>query len=113
MKKTLHVKDSEFDEKVLKSASPVLVDFWAPWCQPCRIIAPILDNYAAEYGDKLTIAKINTDENSEWADKYGVQSIPTFLFIKDGEIKETIVGIVSIAVLRAKIDELLKETAAA
>lgn len=109
MNKPLHVKDAEFEEKVLRSAVPVLVDFWAPWCQPCRFIAPILDNYAAEYGDQLTIAKVNVDENSAWADKYGVQSIPTFLFVRNGEIKEIVAGIISIVELRKKIAALLQD----
>jgi len=108
MNKPLHVTDSEFDEKVLKSTTPVVVDFWAPWCQPCRMIAPVLENLAGEYADKLTIAKVNTDENQQWANTYGVQGIPTLLFIKDGKVLDTIVGVASITVIKSKMDGLLK-----
>ncbi len=108
MNKPIHVSDAEFDEKVLKSTTPVVVDFWAPWCQPCRMIAPVLENLAGEYADKVTIAKVNTDENSAWAMKYGVQGIPTLLFIKDGKIQDTVVGVTSIANIKAKMDILLK-----
>ena len=108
MNKPLHVTDSEFDEKVLKSTAPVVVDFWAPWCQPCRMIAPVLENLAGEYADKLTIAKVNTDENQYWANTYGVQGIPTLLFIKDGKVLDTIVGVASITVIKSKMDGLLK-----
>lgn len=108
MNKPIHVKDVEFENAVLKSPTPVVVDFWAPWCQPCRMIAPVLENLAAEYADKVTIAKVNTDENSEWANTYGVQGIPTLLFIKDGKIQDTVVGVTSIANIKAKMDGLLK-----
>lgn len=108
MNKPLHVTDSEFDEKVLKSTSPVVVDFWALWCQPCRMIAPVLENLAGEYADKLTIVKVNTDENQHWANTYGVQGIPTLLFIKDGKVQDTIVGVASISVIKSKMDGLLK-----
>lgn len=108
MNKPLHITDSEFDEKVLKSTHPVVVDFWAPWCQPCRMIAPVLENLAGEYADKLTIAKVNTDENQQWANIYGVQGIPTLLFIKDGKVLDTIVGVASITVIKSKMDGLLK-----
>jgi thioredoxin 1 len=83
MNTPLHITDAEFENKVLQSTTPVVVDFWAPWCIPCKMIAPVLEKLAAEYGDKLIIAKVNTDENPEWAMKYGVQGIPTLLFIKE------------------------------
>ena len=86
MSKPIHVSDAEFQEKVLNSTTPVIVDFWAPWCGPCRMVAPILDELAKEYGEKLVIAKVNTDENPQWAMKFGVQGIPTMLFVKDGEL---------------------------
>ena len=108
MKTPIHVNDNEFENKVLKSSTPMVVDFWAPWCQPCRMIAPVLENLAGEYADKLTIAKINTDENPAWAMKYGVQGIPTLLFIKDGLVKDTIVGVAPVSVIKAKMDGLLK-----
>lgn len=113
MNKPIHVSDNEFENTVLKSTTPVVVDFWAPWCQPCRIIAPVLENLAGEYADKLTIAKVNTDENSAWANRYGVQGIPTLLFIKDGLVRDTIVGVAPISIIKSKMDELLKASVGA
>ena len=77
----VHVTDSAFEQTVLNSAIPVIVDFWAPWCGPCKMVAPILDKLAKEYAGKVLVAKVNTDDNPEWAQKYGVQGIPTMLFI--------------------------------
>ena len=108
MSQPIHITDSEFDQKVLQSAAPVVVDFWAPWCGPCKMIAPILEKLAAEYDGKVTIAKVNTDENPEWAMKYGVQGIPTLLFVKGGDVKDRIVGVVPAPVIKSKIDGLLK-----
>ncbi len=108
MNKPIHVNDIEFENTVLKSSTPVVVDFWAPWCQPCRMIAPVLENLAGEYADKVTIAKVNTDETSTWANTYGVQGIPTLLFIKDGQVKDTIVGVAAISIIKSKMDGLLK-----
>jgi len=108
MNKPIHVSDNEFENTVLKSTIPVVVDFWAPWCGPCKMIAPVLEKLAGEYGDKVVIAKVNTDENPEWAMKYGVQGIPTLLFIKDGQVQDTIVGVAPISLIKAKMDGLLK-----
>ena len=80
------VSDQSFDQDVLKSGSPVVVDFWAEWCGPCRMVAPILDEVSDELGDKLKIVKLNVDENPETASKYGIMSIPTLLLFKDGKI---------------------------
>jgi len=102
------VTDAEFESKVLQSPTPVIVDFWAPWCGPCKMIAPVLEKLADEYGEKVTIAKVNTDENAEWAMKYGVQGIPTLLFIKGGQVKDTIVGVAPSPTIKAKMDGLLK-----
>lgn len=113
MTQPIHITDSEFDQKVLQSATPVVVDFWAPWCTPCKMIAPVLEKLAAEYGDKLTIAKVNTDENPQWAMKYGVQGIPTLLFIRDGLVRDTLVGAAPAPAIKAKVDGLLKAPAGA
>ncbi len=87
-----HVTDAEFEEKVLKSDKPVLVDFWAEWCAPCRMIAPVLDELDAEMGDKLKIVKINIDENPNTPAMYGVRGIPTLLLVKDGQVVSQQVG---------------------
>ena len=84
----------------------VLVDFWAPWCGPCKTQTPILEKMAAEIGDKAMIAKVNVDENPELAARYGIRSIPTLILLKDGEVKQTMVGLQQQAVLISAIDEL-------
>ncbi len=77
----VHVTDAEFQKTVLELPVPAIVDFWAPWCGPCRMVAPTLDKLAKEYSGKLLVAKVNTDEHAEWAQRYGVQGIPTMLFV--------------------------------
>ena len=80
----IHVNDDAFEQTVMQAELPVIVDFWAPWCGPCKMVAPILDKLAKEYEGKAVIAKVNTDENPEWAQKFGVQGIPTMLFVSEG-----------------------------
>ncbi len=92
MAEVLHVTDATFEADVLRSDVPVLLDFWAPWCGPCRMIAPVLDDLAAEFGDKVKVAKINIDENQATPAQYGVRSIPTLLLFKEGKIVATQVG---------------------
>ncbi len=88
----LQISDAEFEAKVLKSATPVLVDFWAEWCGPCKMIAPILEDVAVEYADRLVIAKVNIDNNPDTPQRYGVRGIPTLILFKDGEVHATKVG---------------------
>ncbi len=92
---TVQITDAQFAEEVLNSDVPVLVDFWAPWCGPCKMIAPVLEDVAAEYADKLKVVKLNVDENQETAPKYNVRGIPTWLVVKGGEVVATKVGAVS------------------
>ena len=103
----IHVTDAEFETTVLKSETPVIVDFWAPWCGPCRQIAPILEKIATEYDGKVVVAKVNTDENPEWAQKYEVQGIPTMLFVAKGKLVHKQVGAVPGGFLKKIVDEFL------
>jgi thioredoxin 1 len=96
----VHVTDSAFERTVLQAELPVIVDFWAPWCAPCKMVAPVLDQLAKEHAGKLLVAKVNTDENPEWATKYGVQGIPTMLFVANGKIVHRQVGALPEPMLR-------------
>lgn len=92
--KPITITDNNFDNEVLKSDKPVLIDFWAVWCGPCKMISPIVEELAAEYDGKLKIGKLDVDENQQTSIKYGVRSIPTLLIFKDGKLKDTIIGAV-------------------
>ncbi|GAA5343644.1 MAG: thioredoxin [Anaerolineaceae bacterium] len=104
----INVTDAAFQKTVLESPVPVIVDFWAPWCGPCRMVAPILEKIAKEYADKLIVAKVNTDENQQWASKYNVEGIPTMLMIADGKVVHRQVGALPEPMLREVIDQFLK-----
>ena len=102
-----HVTDATFEAEVLKAEGPVLVDYWAEWCGPCKMIAPVLDAIAEEYDGKLTVAKLNIDENADTPTKYGVRGIPTLMLFKNGNVEATKVGALSKSQLTAFIDSNL------
>ncbi len=103
----VHTSDATFDKDVLKSDKPVLLDFWAEWCGPCKMIAPMLDDVAREYGDRVTIAKLNIDENPATPPKYGIRGIPTLILFKAGQVEAQKVGALSKSQLTAFLDSNL------
>ena len=103
----IEITDANFDETVLKSDKPVLVDFWAEWCGPCRMVAPIVAEIAKEYEGKAVVGKLDVDNNPEVAMRYGIRNIPTILFFKQGEVADKQVGAVPKSVLTAKIENLM------
>lgn len=100
----VHVTDESFESEVLKSDSPVLVDYWAEWCSPCKLIAPVLEEIASEYGGRLKVAKLNIDENPDTPPKYGIRGIPTLMLFKNGHVEATKVGALSKSQLSAFLD---------
>ena len=104
MSQIRHVTDYSFETEVLSSEQPVLVDYWAEWCGPCKMIAPVLEEVAAEYGEKLQVVKLNIDENPNTPPKYGIRGIPTLMLFKNGNVEATKVGAVSKSQLTAFID---------
>ncbi len=103
----IHVTDASFEKTVLKSSLPVIVDFWAPWCGPCKMVAPTLEKIAREKASKLIVAKVNTDENPEWATKYNVEGIPTMLLVVNGKIIHRQVGALPASLLIDLVDQFL------
>ncbi len=104
MPQPLHLTDSQFEDEVIKSDIPVLIDFWATWCGPCRMIAPIVEELANEYNGKAKICKLDVDNNQQTAMKFGIRSIPTILIFKGGEVVDTIIGAVPKHQIVAKLD---------
>jgi len=100
------VTDNTFEEDVLKSDKPTLIDFWAPWCGPCRMLAPIVEEFAAQYKDRVKVMKLNVDDNPNTSAAYGVRSIPTLILFKDGQLKDTMIGLVS----KERLDEFVKKS---
>jgi len=103
----LQISDANFENDVIKSPKPVLVDFWAPWCGPCRMLGPIVEELSKEYDGKVTVAKLNTDDNPNTAARYNISAIPTMLLFKSGKVVDQLVGVHSKADIKKKLDGLL------
>jgi thioredoxin 1 len=112
MNEPIHVSDAAFEKVVLQSKVPVVVDFWAPWCGPCRMVAPSLEKLAGEYAGKIVVAKVNTDDNPQYAMNYGVQGIPTMLFVRDGQEVDRIVGAAPYPAIKQRIEAVLAKVTA-
>jgi len=104
----IHVTDDAFEKTVMQAELPVIVDFWAPWCGPCKMVAPILDKLASEYAGKLLVAKVNTDEHQMYASQYGVQGIPTMLFVYGGKVVHRQVGALPEPMLRTLVTQFME-----
>ncbi len=102
----INLNESNFDETVSSATAPVIVDFWAPWCGPCRTIAPILEEVASEMADGVVVTKVNVDENQALAQKFGIRAIPTLLFFKDGKLQDTVTGLLPKEELKKKAASL-------
>jgi len=106
MSEPIQISDERFEEEVLRSTSPVVVDFWAPWCAPCRMVAPVIESLSKELAGKVRFVKVNVDENGAQAARYGVQGIPTLLFFRTGEMVDRAVGAYPEKILKEKIEEV-------
>lgn len=105
--KVAAVSDAEFEASVIQNGKPAIVDFWAEWCQPCKMLAPTVEEIADEYGDRILVTKLNVDDNPSTATKYGIRGIPTLLFFKDGQVAQQIVGVKTKAEIKKIIEENL------
>ena len=104
----LHITDESFEKIVMQSQLPVIVDFWAPWCNPCKMIAPTLDKLAKEMEGKIIVAKVNTDDHAEWMQKFGIQGIPTLLFVSNGKVVHRQVGALPERMLRDVVNQFME-----
>jgi thioredoxin 1 len=104
----LHITDESFEKIVMQSELPVIVDFWAPWCNPCKMIAPTLDKLAKELDGKIVIAKVNTDDHAQWMQKFGIQGIPTLLFVSNGKVVHRQVGALPEKMLRDVVTQFME-----
>ena len=105
MGKEIEITENNFEKEVIKSDIPVLVDFWASWCGPCRMVAPAVEDISEEYAGKIKVGKLNVDDNPSLAAKYGVMSIPTLMFFKDGKVADQLIGVQGKAQIKAMIDK--------
>ncbi len=105
----VEITDGNFETEVIQSTLPVLIDFWAPWCGPCRMVSPIVEEIASDYEGKIKVGKLNTDDNQKTATRYGIMSIPTLMIFKDGEVRERIVGAQPKNAIVSRIDKVLAE----
>ncbi len=110
MGSAIEVTDLNFDEVIVKANKPALVDFWAVWCGPCRVMEPVIEEMARKYGDKIIVAKLNVDENPQTAAQFAIRAIPTILFFKDGQVVDRVVGAVPQSYLEEKIQALIGNT---
>ncbi|KPL01610.1 MAG: thioredoxin [candidate division Zixibacteria bacterium SM23_73_2] len=107
MSEPIELNDANFENEVLKADKPVVVDFWAPWCSPCKMVSPVVEELAADYAEKLKVGKLNVDENSKTASQFGIMSIPSILFFKEGKLVDQVIGAVPKSTLKERVDKIV------